>query len=298
MQQQREDEDLAAQLRRALSAHAFGIRGHQQVVQDFVDAVRTENADDYFHYRRQRLRQVPHLDEVLSRFQEQGSGRFEIKPGNGVRLNVYFRNTLALYNARLLRYYGLCDARVPQMVIFVRAWARRRGICSTSSNTLNRYSFLLMVLHYSINVCQPPVIPNLQCGDHHIVASALAQCEPEEVEGHDATFWRNEPAIADAREQGHLTSNKESVATLWLGFFQYFSSERIPGRPPPLHWINDAISLRHLGGTCPKKDLGWVSAETKRVKPAHRPNCPRRRCQELFPRGDSRPAGRRSQHRP
>jgi terminal uridylyltransferase len=62
----------------------------------------------------------------------------------------------------LLREYCLFDPRVAQVGVFVKSWAKIRDINTPYYGTLSSYGYVLMVLHFLMNVVVPPVIPNLQ----------------------------------------------------------------------------------------------------------------------------------------
>ncbi|KAF2769584.1 PAP/OAS1 substrate-binding domain-containing protein, partial [Teratosphaeria nubilosa] len=182
------------------------------------------------------------------------------KDGVGVQCDINFFNPLGLHNTQLLRCYSLCDPRVRPMVLFVKAWAKRRKINSSYSGTLSSYGYVLMVLHYLVNVAQPPVLPNLQ-----MPWRPNPHCTPEgatrtEVDGHVVDFWRNENEIMQAAQNRQMSSNRESVGALLSDFFRYFSSQ---GGYPQFHWMQDVLSLRTPGGLLRKEEKGWVKAITE-----------------------------------
>lgn len=179
------------------------------------------------------------------------------KSGVGIQSDINFFNPLGLHNTQLLRCYSMCDPRVRPFVLFVKAWAKRRKINSSYSGTLSSYGYVLMVLHYLMNIAQPPVIPNLQ-----LPWRPNSRCTPPgtgrtEVDGWTVEFWRNEDEITDALRQGQMSSNHESLGSLLAGFFQYYSSQ---GGFPQFHWMGEVLSLRTAGGIMSKADKGWVKA--------------------------------------
>lgn len=193
------------------------------------------------------------------------------KTGVGIQCDVNFENPLGIHNTHLLRCYSLCDPRVRPMVLFVKAWAKRRKINSSYSGTLSSYGWVLMVLHYLVNIAQPPVCPNLQLSWRPPVttldAESLAQMFKETmIAGYAVRFWRNEQEIVQAAQSGQLTRNQQSVGALLRGFFQYYASVP-PGfmygpRPPSFYWTNEVLSLRTPGGIRPKAEKGWTGAKT------------------------------------
>nr|POF20595.1 terminal uridylyltransferase cid1 [Quercus suber] len=94
---------------------------------------------------------------------ERKSGPLDFpKDGIGIQSDINFFNPLGLHNTQMMRNYSLCDPRVRPIILFVKAWAKRRKINSAYSGTLSSYGYVLMVLHYMINIAQPAVLPNLQ----------------------------------------------------------------------------------------------------------------------------------------
>ncbi|KAL5120636.1 hypothetical protein ACEQ8H_001384 [Pleosporales sp. CAS-2024a] len=190
------------------------------------------------------------------------------KEGVGIQCDINFANPLGIHNTHMLRCYSLTDARVRRIVLFVKAWAKRRKINSSYSGTLSSYGWVLMVLHYLVNIAQPPVCPNLQ---HSIpMPKDISQFEgffkTTTVAGYTVRFWRNEREIMQAAQAGQLTQNRQSVGELLRGFFHYYAS--IPQynvygpRAPQFYWTNEVLSLRTPGGILKKLDKGWVSAKT------------------------------------
>lgn len=191
------------------------------------------------------------------------------KTGVGIQCDVNFDNPLGIHNTHMLRCYSLTDPRVRPMVLFVKSWAKTRKINSSYSGTLNSYGWVLMVLHYLVNVAQPPVCPNLQ---HSIPQptdlTALEKFFKETtISGYTVRFWRNEEEIIQAAQSGQLSQNRQTVGALLRGFFQYFSSISQGGsygqRPPQFYWTSEVLSLRTPGGIQTKQSKGWVSATTK-----------------------------------
>ena len=199
------------------------------------------------------------------------------KSGVGIQCDINFSNPLALHNTHLLRCYSLADPRVRPMVLFVKAWAKRRMINSAYSGTLSSYGWVLMVLHYLVNIAAPAVCPNLmqqpagwrgdgvRAGDSR--DGMLA--EEEEVAGYAVRFWRDAGAISSAASKGLLTRNTQSVAELLRGFFHYYAS--IPSvnaygqKQWTFFWATEVLSLRTSGGIRRKEEKGWTRATTTLV---------------------------------
>ena len=158
------------------------------------------------------------------------------------------------------------------MVLFVKAWAKKRKINSPYHGTLSSYGFVLMVLHFLVNITDPPICPNLQ-----LVPQAMEDKTPANeavVDGQNVRFWRNEKMIRHYATTGQMTRDHNStVGSLLRGFFQYFATgERAV--PAGFSWAQDVLSLRTLGGLLSKKEKDWIAAKTVTVEskiPGQRP---------------------------
>jgi len=189
------------------------------------------------------------------------------KTGCGIQCDINFENPLGIHNTHMLKCYSLTDPRVRPMVLFVKSWAKRRKVNSAYSGTLSSYGWVLMVLHYLVNVAYPPVCPNLQLMVRlpTDVAALEQHFKNTTIAGYQVRFWRNEQEIIRAAQSGSLSHNTQSVGALLRGFFQYYASlsSYVYPKPPQFYWTNDVLSLRTPGGILSKQNKGWVSATTK-----------------------------------
>lgn len=170
----------------------------------------------------------------------------------GIPCDINFSNFVAVHNSTLLRLYHDFDSRVADVGFFVKVWAKARDINTPYRGTLSSYGYILMVLHYLMNVARPPVIPNLQ---------ALAKIEDgwypdrpiELFEGFDIRFLRDRKEIEEARAA--MPKNVESTGQLLRGFFHYYSVRE------GFHWMHDVISIREKTGRVTKAQKGWTEAK-------------------------------------
>lgn len=184
----------------------------------------------------------------------------------GIQCDINFSAQLALHNTSLLRCYSLTDTRVKPLILFVKHWAKLRGINTPYRGTLSSYGYVLMVLHYLTNIASPFVCPNLQLLRRPIPDNL----PPAEIEaqttcsGCDVQFWRNEKEIANLAERAMLNHNKDSIGTLLRGFFEYyaFNGQLSTGNGVGFDWMRDVLSLRTEGGLLTKQEKGWVGART------------------------------------
>ncbi|KAH6635520.1 hypothetical protein B0J18DRAFT_360459 [Chaetomium sp. MPI-SDFR-AT-0129] len=210
------------------------------------------------------------LQQVLgqSRPRDRYSGGLEFpKSGVGVQCDLNFSAHLGVQNTLLLRCYAHCDPRLRPLVLFVKHWAKVRHINTPYRGTLGSYGYVLMMLHYLVNVAQPFVLPNLQ----QLARPPPPNLTPQQIEetvrckGWDIQFWRDEAEIIRLARDNALTQNRESVGQLLRGFFEYYakgggSMSLLPCRS--FDWGREVLSLRTHGGLLTKHEKGWVGAKT------------------------------------
>lgn len=178
------------------------------------------------------------------------------KEGVGIHADINFGNELALYNSRLLYCYSLCDDRVTPMVLFVKSWAKRRKINNPYSGTLSSYGYVLMVLHFLLNVVQPPALQNLQHflpKDHtvHLINNKWP-----------VSFFDNTTQLIHLKSQPHWILNTDPLGVLLRNFFHYYARYGPDVIAGGFDWTTHIVSLRTPGGLLHKEDKGWVRAET------------------------------------
>ncbi|RDA92157.1 hypothetical protein CP533_5604 [Ophiocordyceps camponoti-saundersi (nom. inval.)] len=186
--------------------------------------------------------------------------------GAGVQCDINFSAHLALQNTMLLRCYSYTDPRVRPMVLFVKHWAKVRGINSGYRGTLSSYGYVLMVLHYLVNVANPFVCPNLQ----HLAPPPPSNPSTAEIEatircrGCDIQFWRNEQQIMQLAAANQLNGNSEGIGHLLRGFFEYYAHNGImsTGIAKGFDWGRHVLSLRTQGGLLTKQEKNWTGAKT------------------------------------
>lgn len=208
---------------------------------------------------------LQHLPNVLGRYRPPPAAHpldFP-KEGVGIQCDINFSNHLALHNSHLLKCYASCDPRVRQMVLFVKAWSKKRKINTPYHGTLSSYGYVLMVLHYLVNVANPPVVPNLQVSQ--LILQDEMSLKETSLEGYNIQFFRNEEKILDLAHRGQLTFNQEPLGSLLQGFFHYFAQQGYGSPSGGFAWIQDALSLRTIGGIVPKQAKGWTGAKTEIV---------------------------------
>ncbi|KAL8678424.1 MAG: hypothetical protein Q9186_005232 [Xanthomendoza sp. 1 TL-2023] len=247
------DEELVRLYRLAMKEGWFEPK-EREIIFTFIKAFDSQTDQYQLDERRSQLLSLP---DVLNRYRPPPEHLLDFpKDGVGVQCDINFSNRLALHNSQMLRCYNLSDPRVRPMVLFVKAWAKRRNINSAYHGTLSSYGYVLMVLHYLVHVTQPPICLNLQ-------TTVMAQRDTSDenttmLDGYNVRFWRDEQKIQQWARDGRITADhNSSVGSLLRGFFHYFAV--VAGG---FSWGTDVLSLRTPGGIVSKQQKGWVAAKT------------------------------------
>ncbi|KAL9025655.1 MAG: hypothetical protein Q9196_005555 [Gyalolechia fulgens] len=244
-----------------LAIHEGWFEPHERkTIYNFFKAVEGSKNTDQVAECRAQLFSLP---DVLNRYRPPPEHQLDYPTeGVGAQCDIIFSNPLAVHNSAMLRCYNLSDPRVKPMVLFIKAWARRRKINSPYHGTLSSYGYVLMVLHYLVNVARPPVCLNLQTVD---MAARDGSVENTHIiDGYAVRFWRNEAEIQHWARNGNITADSHStIGSLLRGFFQYFTVQH-----GGFSWAMDVLSLRSPGGILPKSVKGWTAAKTEVLDPS------------------------------
>ncbi|KAL8963920.1 MAG: hypothetical protein Q9183_004846 [Haloplaca sp. 2 TL-2023] len=229
------------------------------IIFTYIKAVESGSEESVLLECRSQLLSLP---DVLNRYRPPPEHHLDFpKDGVGVQCDINFSNRLAIHNSTMLRCYNMCDHRVKPMVLFVKAWAKRRKINSPYHGTLSSYGYVLMVLHYLVNITSPPICPNLQ-----LVDMAMRDDSPgnsQLVNGQNVRFWRDETAIRQWAKAGQITQDRlSSVGSLLRGFFHYFAVQT-----GGFSWSQEVLSLRTPGGILTKNQKEWTAAKTVVLDP-------------------------------
>jgi terminal uridylyltransferase len=212
-----------------------------------------------------KIRSLPDPSHALHKPRDRYRDHLEFPKNDiGIQCDINFSAQLGLHNTLLLRCYSLTDNRVKPMILFIKYWARLRAINTPYRGSLSSYGYVLMVLHYLVNIATPFVCPNLQ-----LLPNFPSHVPPDEIanqttcNGYDVQFWRNEKEIAALAESRMLNNNRDSLGKLLRGFFEYYaqSGPLSTGRRG-FDWGREVLSLRTPSGLLTKQQKGWVSART------------------------------------
>ena len=263
----RSDEELVFLYNQAILEGWYDVQ-ERKTINNFLTAVtKQESALDRARLQVARL-ELDSVTDILHRYRAPRNDPLNFpKEGVGIQCDINFSNHLALHNTTLLKCYSLCDPRIRPMIVFVKAWAKSRKINSPYHGTLPSYGYVLMALHYLINIADPPIAPNLQR-----IGKAAQDNSPENdevIDGYGVRFWRSTDEIERLAEEGVLTRNtKDSVGSLLHGFFYYFAHEGFWSPAGGFNWARDVLSLRSQRGTLIKQSKGWTQAKTVIVEPS------------------------------
>lgn len=208
--------------------------------------------------------QLLDLPNVIGKYRPPRVDAFDRLQGDmGIQCDINFSNHLGLHNSQLLKCYSLCDPRVRLMVLFVKAWAKKRNINSSYHGTLSSYGYVLMVLHYLVNIAREPVVPNLQLMElmsrqynDEMLASEV------QVDGYRVHFYRNEKTLEELQRRKNITRNDESLGSLLRGFYQYYAQQGDTVPKGGFRWTLDVLSIRTQDGLLTKQSKGWTGATT------------------------------------
>ncbi|KAL3420113.1 hypothetical protein PVAG01_08612 [Phlyctema vagabunda] len=268
---------LAADYEHALTTDLFN-ESDRQDIQDYIVVLRSVDiVEPNLESDQMRLLIAPLVSRVrklpdptqrsLNKPRERYNDHLEFpKTDIGIQCDINFSAHLAIHNTLLLRCYSHSDPRVRCLVLFIKNWAKVRGINTPYRGTLSSYGYVLMVLHYLVNVAQPFVCPNLQA----LRREPPAYLPPSEIEaqttchGHDVRFWRNEAEIKSLADRKMLNHNHDSVGVLLRGFFEYYaqSGQMTTVQDRGFDWGREVLSLRSQRGIITKQEKGWVGART------------------------------------
>ena len=265
----------------ALSKNLYGEQDRADL-ERYIDFLRSRNGDHATQLSEARamhdpmgisiagiatkVRSLPDPTHALHKPRDRYKDHLEFpKRDIGIQCDINFSAQLGLHNTLLLRCYSLTDSRVRPLILFVKYWARLRDINTPYRGSLSSYGYVLMVLHYLVNVATPFVCPNLQ----QLQRDPPPYLPPEEIanqttcNGCDVRFWRNETEIANLAERGMLNHNRDSPGKLLRGFFEYYAqSGQLSTGGRGFDWGRDVLSLRTMGGLLTKQQKGWVGART------------------------------------
>lgn len=238
----------------------------RKIIKDFLLAVSKQGPGSEDASLQAARLELKSLTKILHKYRAPVENHLDFpKSGVGIQCDINFSNPLALHNTLMLKCYSLCDPRVRPMILFVKAWAKRRNINSPYHGTLSSYGYVLMVLHYLVNIANPSIAPNLQTTRK--AAQDQSPGNDEIIDGYGVRFWRAETEIEDLARHGMLTRNAtDSVGSLLRGFFHYYAQQGFYSPSGGFCWAKDVLSLRTERGLLTKQEKDWTGAKTVTIE--------------------------------
>jgi DNA polymerase sigma len=153
---------------------------------------------------------------------------------------IYFsvNNTTPLYNMALLTECGQMDSRAKSLILFVRRWAKDRGVCHASKGHLPPYAWSLFVIYY--------LQVGVQGGDGNLPLPALEafavssglmkadehSAQPPKSNG-GAESPKSKPSTGRPLALAH--PQQKSIGELFKGFVRFYRH---------FDWRKEAICVR------------------------------------------------------
>ncbi|KAK8570459.1 hypothetical protein V6N13_003137 [Hibiscus sabdariffa] len=155
-------------------------------------------------------------------------------PATGISCDICINNVLAVVNTKLLRDYAKMDARLRQLAFIVKHWAKSRGVNETYRGTLSSYAYVLMCIHF-LQQRRPAILPCLQ---------GMEKTYNVSVDNIECAYFDKVEQLSNFG-----SSNKETVAQLVWGFFNYWAYGH--------DYTNSVISVR-TGSIISKQEKEWT----------------------------------------
>ncbi|KAI8809417.1 hypothetical protein BJ742DRAFT_676957 [Cladochytrium replicatum] len=169
---------------------------------------------------------------------------------NGIRCDIGFQNSLAVFNTKLLKTYSDIDPRFRELVLVVKHWSKRRNINEPYFGTLSSYCYVLMVIHLlqvrGVLPCLQQIKPKAVTRMNGTPCNVDSAGTPVmEVDGHNVYFY-DELGNLDEYWQ---CQNDESLGELLVALFKYYSAE--------FPYVHGVASVR-TGKVLSKEEKGWT----------------------------------------
>lgn len=140
-------------------------------------------------------------------------------PDGSIDFDICFLNDIAVANSSLLREYSLVDARVKNLMIDVKRWAKENDICSAQTNSLSSYAWMNLVVFYLQCL---GFVPNLQSAELMAKLGSESQTEYWHKVNNLKTFYLKWEQVKDSWQQPAALHGL-SVTSLLSGFFDFYA---------------------------------------------------------------------------
>lgn len=177
--------------------------------------------------------------------------------GRSARLTLFFSPRTGVFNSRLINSYCNLHPLVRPLSVFIKFWAKQRGLNDPSGTptTFSSYTLILLVIAYLQRV---DLLPNLQDADliastgterNRFYSTPKARARRSRVDrivrsvGWDVTFVEYETT-----PEGYATSEAKLV-DLARGFFHYYADEFDMERTAVSVWKGSPLERQRPFGT-------------------------------------------------
>ncbi|KAI8803508.1 hypothetical protein BJ742DRAFT_683000 [Cladochytrium replicatum] len=169
---------------------------------------------------------------------------------SGIRCDIGFQNSLAVFNTKLLKTYSDIDPRFRELVLVVKHWSKRRNINEPYFGTLSSYCYVLMVIHLlqvrGVLPCLQRIKPKSFTGLNGTPCDMDSEGIPVmEVDGHNVYFYDEVGRL----DEHWKCQNDESLGELLVALFKYYSAE--------FPYVHGVASVR-TGKVLSKEEKGWT----------------------------------------
>jgi DNA polymerase sigma len=156
---------------------------------------------------------------------------------DAVPIDFSVNSVTPLYSAALLTECGQIEPRAKALMLFVKRWAKERGICHAAKGHLSPYLWSLLVIYFmQTGVEEGPLLPPLKA---FAVSSGLMR----------RPFPRNQSVTGAAAGQ-HAEgdgSQKLSIGQLFRDFVVFYTTR--------FNWRSEAVSILHGERAAPTLSL-------------------------------------------
>jgi hypothetical protein len=155
-----------------------------------------------------------------------------------IPIDFSVNNTTPLYNMALLTECGQMDSRAKSLILFVRRWAKDRGVCHASKGHLPPYAWSLFVIYYlQVGVEGGDGNLPLPALEAFAVSSGLMKAEENNAHSpksnNGAETPKSKPSTGRPLALAH--PQQKSIGELFKGFVRFYRH---------FDWRKEAICVR------------------------------------------------------
>jgi len=142
--------------------------------------------------------------------------------GKSIPIDFSVNTTTPLYNAALLTECGQIEPRAKELILFVKRWAKDRGVSHAAKGHLSPYAWSLLVIYF-LQVCDERGEPLLSNIASFKTSSGLLRKQQKE-------------RLSRLTDAVTISSRATSVACLFEEFIHFYTKK--------FNWRNEAVSVR------------------------------------------------------